>query len=129
MREPVAGATDGSGGPEPDLWDGPRAGAFVDVTEIAGGVRLVVSGEIDLGTIGELRQALDAALDWAAIVELDLSDVGFIDSSGLGVIVDAYGRKRDDQQLVVTHASRAATRLFEVTGLAEMLGLTRADRS
>lgn len=58
-----------------------------------GQVVVAVSGEIDLYTAGRLREALDA-LDVASVEHLviDLSEVGFIDSTGLGVLVAAARR-------------------------------------
>ena len=62
--------------------------------------RLVLRGEIDVKTAPRLESALSDTT--AATVLVDLSDVGFIDSTGLRVL--AMGRARfeaDDRQLVV----------------------------
>lgn len=110
--------------PEPRFEESDGHGrAFVDLTEITGGVRLVASGEIDLSTAGRLRAALAEALGRSDVVEVDLNDVGFMDSTGLGALVEAQVGKRNGQVLRVTAASPQTRRLLELTGLAEVFEL------
>jgi anti-anti-sigma factor len=52
-----------------------------------GGATVVLSGELDLAGVGALDDALRAARDDGGPLTIDLSDLGFIDSSGLGVLV------------------------------------------
>lgn len=52
-----------------------------------------VSGELDLRTAGELKSEVDPVLERAPerpVVVLDLSDVSFMDSSGMGAILGRY---------------------------------------
>jgi len=51
------------------------------------GVRVKVSGELDVAVIGRLQQRLDSLARQGETVVLDLSELSFIDSSGLNVIV------------------------------------------
>jgi anti-anti-sigma factor len=51
------------------------------------GVVLALSGELDLAGAPELDQALAAARDAGTALTLDLRELEFIDSSGLGVLV------------------------------------------
>ncbi len=53
-----------------------------------------LSGEMDLKNAGELRRALDRALDGFTVrhLILDLEKVSFMDSTGLGVVLGRYKR-------------------------------------
>ena len=59
------------------------------VREMAGCSVVVAAGEIDIWTCPALRKALDAAADSARRLVIDLTEVTFLDSSGLGVLLDA----------------------------------------
>jgi len=55
------------------------------------GVRLLrVSGELDLGTIGELRDAVEEHLSSGARIVLDLAGLSFCDSTGLGAMIKLH---------------------------------------
>ncbi|MEZ5184093.1 MAG: STAS domain-containing protein [Acidimicrobiales bacterium] len=84
---------------------------------------LVVRGELDAVSAPQLRRALDDARSAGADeVRIDLSDVTFIDSSGLQAITAALRELRDEgRDLRVEGASRAVRRIFEVTGLRNLL--------
>ncbi len=57
------------------------------------GVVIAVAGEVDMATAPQLA---DCLLDHAETdVTVDLSRVGFLDSSGINVLVQAYKRVRD----------------------------------
>ena len=55
---------------------------------------------------------------------LDMSEVSFIDSSGLRVLVAKQLKSTEHGNVFeVVDASRAALRLFGITGLVEVLGV------
>jgi anti-sigma B factor antagonist len=84
---------------------------------------ITVSGEVDLATSPELDIAIIAAIDSGATsVVIDLSDVSFMDSSGLGVIVRALKRCREaenDLDLVITN--ERVLKVFGITGLDQVI--------
>jgi anti-anti-sigma factor len=87
-------------------------------------------GEIDLETAGELhRRLLAAILASDGDLVVDASALDFIDSSGLGVLVDARTvlatRGRRMQMVAVPPIARRA---IEILGLLELLGVD-GDRS
>ena len=72
---------------------------FAITTGQADGITVVrPRGEIDLATSSQLRQQLDTC-DCAVV--LDLADVTFLDSSGLGVIAGTYQRLRESGSFVL----------------------------
>ena len=85
----------------------------------AGEPILVVRGEIDLATAGDLRDELRkliADADSPALV--DLSGVTFIDSSGVDVLAGAR-RNADDAgvELILVEPSSQVRMVLELTGL------------
>jgi len=87
---------------------------------------VTVSGEIDIATVPRLRGRLAAAAAGGRSVIVDMSRVGFIDASGLGVLARAAGQARArGTTLHVAGASRQVQRLFAITGLDHAIPLAR----
>ena len=87
------------------------------------GARTIVapSGEIDLATAGQLRSALQRSREGGPLV-LDLADVTFIDSVGLGLVIEEHRRaEREGGDFRLRPGSEQVQRLFEMTGLAPRL--------
>jgi anti-sigma B factor antagonist len=82
---------------------------------------LQVSGEIDIIGAPALRAALMPALDDTRLVVLDLSEVSFLGSSGLAVLVEAREQaQRSERVLRLICATRIVLRALEATGLREL---------
>ena len=84
---------------------------------------VVVRGELDVYTAPQLRARLHDLVDAGiSTVTLDLADLAFIDSSGLGVIVGTLKRLRErDGNLVLRSPSRATAKVLDITGLSQIL--------
>lgn len=96
------------------------------VTDQCDGWQIVsVSGEVDIATAPELRERLHALLGQGSTqLIVDLSGVGFLDSTGLGVLVGALKRVRTqggDLRLVSTEPR--ITKIFEITRLDSAFGV------
>ena len=80
---------------------------------------ITVSGEIHVSTAPEFQRRLEAAISKGkTAVVLDLSEVEFIDSTGLSVILNGLRRvtrQRGRMALVCTNPT--VLRLFEITRL------------
>ena len=76
--------------------------------------RIVVTGELDAATAPELEAALEAF--GTADVAVDIAQVGFIDSSGLRVLLVARQRT---PSIRVIGATPGALRVFEIAGITE----------
>jgi anti-anti-sigma factor len=84
-------------------------------------VRVAADGEVDISTVERLREATNRQLAAdGEIIVVDLTDVSFIDSSGLHAVLDAASR--DPQRLRVIPGAVALT-LFTITGVADRLPL------
>lgn len=78
-----------------------------------------ISGDLDAASAARLRAVLAEQLDEGSDAVVDLSGLGFIDSSGLGVLVGAL--KRFDaagRQLSLRAPTPSLQRVLEMTGLA-----------
>ena len=94
-------------------------------TEPVEGARLVrVAGEIDVSTVGALRRELDTAREEDMTVLLDLSDVSFIDSRGLDLLLEASrDSATSDWAFFVVRPSAAVNRVIEISRTRDLLTL------
>lgn len=84
---------------------------------------LIVRGELDLHSQSVLRAQLDGIDPTARQVALDMSEVGFVDSSGLGAIVGALQqlRERGGDLSLIAPDDAPLTRMLSLTGLDQVL--------
>jgi stage II sporulation protein AA (anti-sigma F factor antagonist) len=85
-----------------------------------------LSGELDHHTSEELRSKVNDALEQHSIqhIILNLEQLTFMDSSGLGVILGRYKQiKNLGGQMVVCSISTSVKRLFEMSGLFKIIRL------
>ena len=77
-----------------------------------------VRGELDLATSGALRAALDRGFEGSSRIAVDLTAVGFMDSSSLGVLVASMKRARaDDGDLALVGVQGSPAKVIALTGL------------
>lgn len=83
---------------------------------------LRVVGEVDLYTAPALRESLsDLLADGVRHVVVDTSDITFLDSSGLGVLVGSLKRLRAQEgTLALASDQERIVRLFRLTGLTDL---------
>jgi anti-sigma B factor antagonist len=94
----------------------------VDTGELDGGVRVILSGDLDLSTAKEAEQAIEEAERGVKLIVIDLRRLSFMDSTGLRVIVSADKRaKRSGRRAVIVQGPSAVRRVFEITRLGERL--------
>ncbi|MDR3295563.1 MAG: STAS domain-containing protein [Clostridiales Family XIII bacterium] len=76
-------------------------------------------GEVDIANAAKLRAALhDSYEKTPANVRLDASDLRYIDSTGLGVIIGAYGRMQENGHAIHIESPKVNVRkLLQVTSL------------
>jgi anti-sigma B factor antagonist len=86
-------------------------------------VVVTVSGEVDVYTAAQLRSALeDRIAGGQTALVVDLQHVGFIDSTGLGVLVGRLKTvKAAGGWLSVVCTNERILRLFGITGLDQVL--------
>ncbi|MHB1610144.1 MAG: STAS domain-containing protein [Sulfobacillus sp.] len=90
------------------------------------GTRIVVAinGDLDLKTAGPLRDTLDTLIDRYPDKHLilDLAEVGFIDSSGLGVILGRYRRLGQNQRTLTLSGVKPSVRtVLDLAGILSII--------
>jgi anti-anti-sigma factor len=82
---------------------------------------VVVAGELDMLTVGQLRAALEPL---RGSLTLDFANLEFIDSQGLGLVA-ATARRLDARgdKLVLRNVSPAALRVIELSGFDRLLSI------
>lgn len=87
---------------------------------------LQLTGRLDTATAPQLEQCLQGSLDGVQELVLDFSQLAYLSSAGLRVLLKA--RKQMDRQrgtLVVRHANEMIQEVFEVTGFADILTIEK----
>ena len=94
-------------------------------------VVIAPEGEVDITHVGEFRDALAGVGTEAVAVVVDLSLVTFIDSSGLGALIDLHNRLRRNHGRLAVVAPRGtvAAVLLNLAGLQNRMAIfaSRAD--
>ena len=86
---------------------------------------ILLSGELDEYTAQSVRKNLDILLDTQKgfiQVVMDLSELTFMDSTGVGVLIGRYKKLREyNKPIFITNPSRNAERIFKMSGLYEIM--------
>jgi anti-anti-sigma factor len=93
------------------------------VTEQGTTTTIAVDGEWDLTELQASRAAIRAVLEGCPeCIVLDLSQLSFIDSTGLHIAVELHKRcTQQNVRLVIVPGPRAVQRIFEICRLTELL--------
>ncbi|MBE5741300.1 MAG: STAS domain-containing protein [Clostridiales bacterium] len=86
---------------------------------------ILLSGELDEYTAPTVRKNLDTLMQtqkgFIQIV-MDLSELTFMDSTGVGVLIGRYKKMRESNKpIFITNPSRNAERIFKMSGLYEIM--------
>ncbi len=91
-----------------------------------------IAGEVDMHTAPSLKEYLDTLLATYPTLKhlvLDLEEVRFIDSSGLGVILGRYKViARRGGELVFFRSSPQIQRLLELSGFGKIARFAKTER-
>lgn len=80
------------------------------------------AGEIDLSNVGDLREAVTAAAQDCDRLRLDLTEIDFIDSTGLGGLLELRSTLRSRSiTLEIVAGDGPVRQAVEITGLGELL--------
>ena len=94
----------------------------VEVADTTSPTTVVLVGEIDLSTAGRVREALIAISNSGENkVVVDMSNVTFMDSTGLAALVGPLKRFRSMHgEIVIQSPSRGVKKVLEITGLTRV---------
>lgn len=93
-------------------------------------LKVFIEGEIDAFTAPVLRAQLDLIKILEGLtIELNLSELRYMDSTGLGVFVAFYKKViKENAHIKLVHLSSRITRLFEITGLSELMDIGKGKK-
>lgn len=82
-----------------------------------------LAGEIDVYTAPKLKNTLlPLVTEKDRLVEVDFNEVGYMDSTGLGVFISALKiAKECESHLLLTNLNKREHRLFQITGLNQLI--------
>ena len=95
----------------------------IDETARGDGVALALRGDLDMSATFALEPVLDRVLaDDPRELVLDLAEVGFVDSSGVGLLIATHERATGaDVAMAITGAAPEVQRVFHIAGLDGVL--------
>ena len=99
--------------------------------ETAEGPVLAIAGELDLSTVPRLAQRVEALREEQhAALTLDLSDLTFMDSSGLRLLIELNGQSQNQAWRLTLIRSRheAANTVLRITGAHAALPFEDPER-
>lgn len=84
---------------------------------------LVATGEVDISTASQLRKTLDEAYnEKKADILIHLEELNYIDSTGLGVLIGAYGRMQENKnKITLLNPKGNIKKLLNITNLDSIL--------
>ena len=105
-------------GPAQDGTAGIRQGPITDITRNGSSVVVSLAGELDLYNAHALRETLIQCCDEAPErLVVDLSEVKFIDSTALGVLIEARTRMPNRRGFLLAAPGLETRRALEISGL------------
>jgi anti-sigma B factor antagonist len=102
----------------------------VETRSVQEGVAVIaLSGEVDVYTSPRLKQEMVDLLNKGTVrLVVDLSNVEYLDSTGLGVLIGGLKRAREregDLRLICDNLR--ILRIFEITGLTKIFDIYRTE--
>ncbi|MEK4027070.1 MULTISPECIES: anti-sigma factor antagonist [Bacillaceae] len=97
----------------------------IDVKETEQQITVRITGEIDAYTAPKLRETVFPYTEKEkANIVIDLSEVSYMDSTGLGVFVGLFkSLNANGGTLQLIGLSERLRRLFDITGLADIMNI------
>jgi anti-sigma B factor antagonist len=86
-------------------------------------LKIKVSGRLDTTTAPELEESIKESIEDATSMELDFSDLEYISSAGLRVLLSAQKSINGHGTMVVTGVNDTIMEIFEVTGFSDILDI------
>ncbi len=98
----------------------------IDINKLGDQTIVSVAGEIDAYTAPKLREAiLPLAEETKPNLTINLKNVSYMDSTGLGVFVGLLKSvRKSDGQLNLVELSDRLERLFSITGLSDIIDIS-----
>jgi anti-sigma B factor antagonist len=103
--------------------------ARFEVSHFPDEVVIHACGEVDLESAADFEASVLEVVDTDRTLVFDLSEVTFMDSSGLGVMAHAAQRRGSVGRIAVRGVSGPVQRVLDISGLSVMFNSESSDRS
>lgn len=96
----------------------------VDVQNSNNEFTISVNGEIDLNSVSSLEKAINDAIAQKKDVIIDMSHVRFIDSTGIGLLVQTYKNLQQiGNKITILNARENVRKVFKITCLEDTFNM------
>ena len=82
---------------------------------------LKVTGRLDSTNFQDLEKEANASIDSIKELEFDFTDLEYLSSAGLRVLLSAQKKMNSKGKMTVSHANNAVKDIFRITGFSEIL--------
>ena len=95
----------------------------MEITKNMNGTNLEIAlaGRLDTMTAPELEQELKDSMDSAETLTLDFSNLEYISSAGLRVLLSAHKAMSPKGGMKVTNVNEIVKEVFDITGFSDIL--------
>jgi anti-sigma B factor antagonist len=93
----------------------------IDKTQDGNKLTVSLEGRLDSNTAPLLEGELKASLDGITELVLDFSDLAYLSSAGLRVILATQKQMNRQGGMAIRHVNETIMEIFQVTGFAEIL--------
>lgn len=92
---------------------------------------MTLDGELDVYTAPKFEEELEPIKsEGTHDIKVDLSQLSYMDSTGLGIFVGTLKTLgKNGKELYVIGASERIERLFDITGLKDLMNITEGDKA
>ena len=84
-------------------------------------LELALSGRLDTITAPQLEEEIKADIDGASELVFDFTDLAYVSSAGLRVLLSAQKSMNEKGSMVVRNVSEEIQEIFDVTGFSDIL--------
>ena len=86
--------------------------------------KVYIKGEIDLNNINQIENILDEGINKGKNIIIDMKDVRFIDSTGIGLLVKTYKTlKSEGKTIEIRNAVGNVRKVFKITCLEDVFNM------
>ena len=87
------------------------------------GITLKITGRLDTTTAPELEATVDGCIAGLKELVMDCSELEYVSSAGLRVILKAQKLMNTQGSMKVTNVNETIMEVFEITGFADILNI------
>ena len=93
----------------------------IDKKRDGNNLEISLSGHLDTTSSPQLAEELENSLEGVKNLTFDLSDLSYISSAGLRVLLSTQKRMLNQGEMKIKNAGETVMEIFEVTGFTDIL--------